>query len=315
MLLALILLLSCMFCDSYDTAINLFGTRLSVCPFILFYHALIVNLTVGETNQTHLYHLLHLYVLPLPTVLSKHCADLIQSVLSQSVLFEHDPLELPLWLEALPRRIRAPDAKGPNDEELVNERETMIAVLDKCMRYCVKSPWKYMERAVDLYMEASTDSATDGEGPEGYNPSSSASPLLMTMLEFFEGVLRGEPALPPSAALSIATYLRRLLLGISLKQSNSHYALRAVSILQHMVAGNNTAATGESKYSMKMMKGIRREVSMLRDTLLRMGAPQDTVAMDDEGVIIFLNRVENLVVGQSALCSSLLSLCIGAYII
>jgi nucleolar pre-ribosomal-associated protein 1 len=253
------------------------------------------NITTGDTNQTHLYHLLQLYVLTLPDILSKHCADLIQSVLSPSILFEHDPPELFLWLEALPRGIRAPDANGPNDEELVDERETMVAVLDKCIRDCIKSPWKYVERTMGIYTGGE---AIEDEGLEGYSPSSAASPLLMTLLEFLEGILKGEPTLPPSAALAISTYLRRLLLGISLKQPNIQYVLRVASILDLMLV-NDSEESMVQKYSTEMTQSIRREFGMLRRALLRMGIPADIAMLGDEdAVIVFLNQVEILPVGE-----------------
>lgn len=225
---------------------------------------------------------------------------MIKNVLGPSILFEHDPPELLLWLEALPRGIRAHDAKGPNGEELVDERETMIAILDKCIRECIKSPWKYVERTLEIYTapltsEEATEEMTSGNF-EGYGPSSAASPLLMTLLEFFEGILKGEPALPPAAALSVATYLRRLLLGITLKQPNMYYVLRITSRLDLLLSIDNSETQA---HSLEIIQSIHREFTILRGTLLRIEVPADVALLDDEEpVLAFLNRVENLVVGE-----------------
>jgi len=188
-----------------------------------------------------------------------------------------------------------------NDEELVDERETMIAVLDKCIRDCIKSPWKYVERTVGIYSEGGTGEEMDGEGLEGYSPSSAASPLLMTLLEFFEGTVEGELVLPPSAALAISTYLRRLLLGISLKQPSIQYVLRVTSILDRFLV-HDSDGSGAPTHSTEMIQSIRREIAMLRGALVRMETPADVAMLDDEdAVIIFLNQVENLAVGECAL--------------
>jgi hypothetical protein len=176
----------------------------------------------------------------------------------------------------------------------------MIAILDKCIRDCIKSPWKYVERTVGIYTQGETGEGMDGEGLEGYSPSSAASPLLMTLLEFFEGALKGEPVLPPSAALAISTYLRRLLLGISLKQPDIQYILRVASILDRLLA-DVSDGSGAPNYSTEMIHSIRREIDILRGALLRMETPADVAIRDDEdAVIIFLNQVENLAVGECA---------------
>lgn len=170
----------------------------------------------------------------------------------------------------------------------------------------MKALWKYTEASLSVYSgmvgRDSEDQIESAEEElEGYSPTTAASPLLMTLLEMFEGLLKGEPKLPSSAALAVATYLRQLVLGISLKQPNAHYARRISSRLRYAVENIMSP-----DHSLSMINGIKREFGILENALsLTEQASKVPMAGDDQEVQIFLNQLEGLDIGWSVmLCLS-----------
>jgi nucleolar pre-ribosomal-associated protein 1 len=216
-----------------------------------------------------------------------------------SALFEHDPQELQIWLDALPRSSRSPHARGPENEELVDEKDTVVAILDKAVRECIKTPWQYLEATLLVYTGFDVDGNEHGiekkRALEGYSSSSAASPLLMALLELFAMILRGELKVPSSSALYVATYLRQVIFGISLKQSDSSYALRIVSNLE-----SARAAASHESHTQSILKAIDREIRLLRGAISAMDSVPTTVNMDLEEatVSLFLQQVEALKPGK-----------------
>jgi nucleolar pre-ribosomal-associated protein 1 len=235
-------------------------------------------------------------------VLLQNCTDVLQSALAHSDLFDHDPSELNIWLDSLPRTIRSPTAKGPDDDELVDERETMIAILDKCIRECIKAPWTFVEASLSVYTGSTGGLAEDQmdyteEPLEGYSPATAASPLLMTLLEMFESLWKGEPNLPSSATLAVATYIRGVIFGLSLKQPNTQYARRIVSRLHRILS-----SACSPHHSPSMVNGIKREIDLLGNALSASEhATEASNAEDKREVLEFLERVESLEIGLSFL--------------
>jgi nucleolar pre-ribosomal-associated protein 1 len=226
----------------------------------------------------------------------------LQSALAHSDLFDHDPSELSIWLDSLPRTIRSPNAKGLDDDELVDERETMIAILDKCIRECIKAPWTFVEACLSVYTGSTGQLAEDQmdsteEPLEGYSPATAAGPLLMTLLEMFEGLWNGEPNLPSSATLAVATYLRRVIFGLSLKQPNAQYARRIVSRLHRVLSSPSSP-----HHSISIVNGVKREIDILENALSASEhATKASNADEKQEVIEFLEQVESLEIGLSSL--------------
>jgi nucleolar pre-ribosomal-associated protein 1 len=194
----------------------------------------------------------------------------------------------------LPRGSRAPDARGPDGEELVDEKQSVLAILDKCVRDCASSPWRYVEAALAVYSDRVTEMNIDTEAWEEYGPSTAASPLLMNIIEVFKALLAGSISSPPSALLALSTYIRRLVFSISLKQPNIQYALRLASDLDQTLS-----SIDQTKHSQTILEAIAREIRLLQGSLIRMKEPVTFLNQEDrEEVMEFLVAVDHMHVGE-----------------
>jgi nucleolar pre-ribosomal-associated protein 1 len=175
----------------------------------------------------------------------------------------------------------------------------MIAILDKCIRECIKAPWTFVEACLSVYTGSTSEPVEDSteEPLEGYSPATAASPLLMTLLEMFEGLWKGLPNLASSTTLAVATYLRRVIFGLSLKQPNAQYARRIVSRLYRVLS-----SAGSPHHSISMVNGIKREIDLLENALSASEhATEASNAEDKREVLDFLERLESLQIGSSSL--------------
>src|SRR5258708_19334227 len=84
-------------------------------------------------------------------MLRQAAASLIKGVLSRSPLFEHDPDEVELWLDSLPRLSRSPTAKSPEDVPLTDERISVLTFLDHCIRQCMLTPYLYLDKSLAIF--------------------------------------------------------------------------------------------------------------------------------------------------------------------
>ncbi|CCA67773.1 hypothetical protein PIIN_01597 [Serendipita indica DSM 11827] len=250
--------------------------------------------STGDSQQTQLRQIIHLYMLPTGPILSETYSDLLRSVLAPSPLFEHDPQELNVWLEALPRGARRVNAKDPDGAALADERDTMSLVLDQCIRTCIKSPWRYIEAAQSYYLlaypAANSSDENHKEALEGYTHFHAASPLLVALLDTFGSILSGSTDSPTSAALAIVTYLRQVILGVSIKQPDEQYAARVANRLERAVSESD-----KSSHSATLLEGISREIRILRSTLpLSKRPPIGVTVHEGPEVADFLDAVESL---------------------
>lgn len=112
----------------------------------------------GCALRSNLHFLLALYS-QTDGAVRRRAAALLHSQLGGSALFAHDPAELHAWLAALPRN----DAAVPS----------VLNFWDECMQRCLKTPYRYAERARALVAQ------TLPNAPEEACPS----PLLMVLME------------------------------------------------------------------------------------------------------------------------------------
>lgn len=87
--------------------------------------------------------------------------EAISSLLSTSLLFEHDASEIPIWLEALPRQESA--------------QLNVLVFFDGCLQRCLQTPYKYVDQIAEN-LSANDPSCKNGACRQ-------ASPLLATILE------------------------------------------------------------------------------------------------------------------------------------
>lgn len=123
----------------------------------------------------------------LKAVAEKTATDLLGS----SILFEHEPSEARLWIQALPLSV--------NDDA----QDAALSFLDNCIQRCIQTPFKYVDQVQIL--------ASEGRDP--LCPAArcqKASPLLATLVEQLQYRLgRAESALP------YVDYLKRLVVNLA----------------------------------------------------------------------------------------------------
>ena len=182
---------------------------------------IMVNLVIQlATSHTHLYHIFLLYLKTPAIVLRQAATSLIKGVLSRSPLFEHDPDEVELWLDSLPRLARSPTAKSPEDVPLTDERISVLTFLDDSIRQCLSTPYLYLEKSLAIFKSLRV--SNHDENSVSVHNREVPSPLFPTVLERI--VLKAKevpPTLSSSDILALVTYMRRLSQSFARKHSDS----------------------------------------------------------------------------------------------
>ncbi|KAI9313499.1 ribosome 60S biogenesis N-terminal-domain-containing protein [Dichotomocladium elegans] len=98
----------------------------------------------NKTAKTSLSHIMTLFILYLQSP-HKHIrnltAKLINQTLSDSIMFRHDPEEIRLWLEGLPRS---------HQTQLTDEQTLVLQFFDECINRFNGSQYRYIDQLVDL---------------------------------------------------------------------------------------------------------------------------------------------------------------------
>lgn len=161
---------------------------------------------------------------PIP-VFRKSLGILLNHILSNTLLFQHDKDELSLWLGAMPLGTRLTGSEAPDGAPLTDEGEAVIGFLEECLQRCIKTPYRYLDEMAICLSQLSGDA-----GLEGFHTSqnTSASPLLMTALEQLDAKCKNA-SLSPSHTLSIFTYLRILIVKLIQKVSGKCFGKAILS--------------------------------------------------------------------------------------
>ncbi|KAF9807927.1 hypothetical protein IEO21_08001 [Rhodonia placenta] len=240
----------------------------------------------GKTgiSRSNLNVLLRGYVATTNRDIRTAITHLLHRALSASLLFQHDPEEVALWLEALPVMTRCPDTRTPDGVLLTSEPNAVISFVDDCAQRCFKTPYRYLENLEELFRSA--DDAAEGVTLVAGQSDRHPSPLLMTILEQFEAKVKGQ-LLSASDTLAIVTFIRKLCLKLLSKMDHAG-PLRAVATrLNNIVMGHPHADTS------LILSAIQRELDYLNSILLRVVRPRLTPDTDrDEHVESFLEIVE-----------------------
>lgn len=153
------------------------------------------------SQYTYLYHILQLHLSTHNLVTRTMTTTLLERLLHPSLLFEHDPTELNIWLDALPVIAEGYGAM------FTAQQVYLLSFVDECVRRCTKTAHRYIEEAAAV---------------APLTPRETASPLLMTMVEQLRAKLLGMHIATEAAAV-VANYLRRVLIGLLSKQSNTGF--------------------------------------------------------------------------------------------
>ncbi|KAI1320391.1 hypothetical protein EDD11_001194 [Mortierella claussenii] len=191
-----------------------------------------------DGSSSHLVKLLGLYLTTAHPQIKTLTSRLVSKLLGESILFQHDPSEANLWVQAVP-------ISNYGRPDLTSDQTEFLHFLDDCVARCLRTPYKYVDQSLaTLKVLQETASAGNGETYGGTNRiaidlaasqhqdfTQSFSPLLMTILEQFQHVYAKDTS--KAAARPIAAFLRRLVPTLVLNQNRSSaLALECLSHIQ-----------------------------------------------------------------------------------
>jgi nucleolar pre-ribosomal-associated protein 1 len=229
------------------------------------------------------------------SLIKVECAAVVQNLLGPSILFEHDPQELDIWVNALPRSLRSPDAKGPDGTPLLDEKSSVLSVIDEALKRCLKSPYKYVETITE-FAHSNSPISTGAT----YDPSLLPSPLLMAIIEVMNDCATGVTRAPPSALLALATYVRRVIFGFHLKQPDTQYSRRLLEYVISLKIPNQ----GNLVDCPAIGAGILREWNILTDIFDVLDQSWPPIGESNPSVEDFVHHLERMIVGTLG-CSQL----------
>jgi len=219
------------------------------------------------------------------SLIKAECTTVIQSLLGPSILFGHDPQELEIWLNALPRSVRSPDAKSPDGAALLDEKSSVLSVFDEALKRCLKSPYKYVETTMEFVHSIITGNS--------YSPPLLSSPLLMAIIEVMNDCTLGAVQAPPSALLALATYVRRVIFGLHLKQPNTEYSRRILEYIISLQIHNRGTLTSHPAIG----TGTLREWQMLNDIFNALDQSWPSISESNPVVEDFIHHLERMAIG------------------
>ena len=172
--------------------------------------------------------------------------QLVGRLLNPTLLFEHDPYELDLWLNAMPRN---PTILDPM---LLTQQIHLLSFFDDCVKRCEKAPYKYLEDMTNLLPGYLSWSKRE-EMP---------SPLLMTVLEQLHAKIKGQHISTEAAAV-ILNYLRRLLPEFWSKQKDAQFVDAVVDRVARILA--EAKELGQNRRGLDaVLQSIRNDLSLMR---------------------------------------------------
>ncbi|KAE8538308.1 hypothetical protein D1P53_005650 [Cryptococcus gattii VGV] len=206
------------------------------------------SVKAAGSQYTYLYHILLLHLSTPQSVTYSKTTALLSHLLLPTLLFEHDPQELPIWLDAMPKRIRE---AGPM---LFAQQIQLLAFLDDCFRRCLKTPYRYIEDTLALSSYSTPDLQS--------NSKEMVSPIMVTILEQLSAKVMGQ-LISTEAACIIVNYLRRVILGLVGKQRELNWLLAVLNRLEECVKKAKEAGQ-ERKGLEECVKVIRGDFDVIR---------------------------------------------------
>lgn len=146
-----------------------------------------------------------------------------------------------IWLDALPILKRSPSAKAPDNTPLKDEPTATVSFLNECILRCIKTPYHYLERVLELCYGPQQGSHLSGTG-EGdadrgvRSPHSAPSPLLATFFEQLSAK-HSKGLLPPSDVLALIAYLRRVVICLIGKLEDVTAGVRLLQAFYSLIMG------------------------------------------------------------------------------
>lgn len=220
---------------------------------------------------------------------------LVSKLMGESILFQHDPSEASLWIEAIP-------ITNYGRPQLAGDQNQFLHFFDDCVARCLRTPYKYVDQssAITKALQDSSAMEVDASNDIRHILSNSQhqdvtqpySPLLMTVLEQFQHVYIKDKAV----AASIAAFLNRLMPTLTWNQNRtSTHAVGCLRRIQEPTAQELDAIIGlsQDKRAHISQLGSPEYIAMAHECLKESGALTATSSkpskkMDDAALLQLL---------------------------
>ncbi|KAF9207962.1 hypothetical protein BGZ49_010158 [Haplosporangium sp. Z 27] len=214
------------------------GTLIHLLELLLVLNDFRWSNKAQDGSSSHLSKLLSLFLTTAHPQIKVLTRRLISKLLGESILFQHDPSEANLWVEAIP-------ISNYGRSDLTTDQIRFLHFLDECIARCLRTPYKYVDQSSSIlktlqepFIIESDEIQSDLDRyalslstSQHQDFTQSFSPLLMTIIEQFQHVYAKEAS--RDIARSITAFLHRLLPTLVWNQNRtSAFAVECLSRIQ-----------------------------------------------------------------------------------
>jgi hypothetical protein len=234
-------------------------------------------------------------------------SSLLTSILRPTLLFQHDPTELGLWLDALPVGIRAPGTESPDDAPLKDEKSPVLAFFEECLMRCGRTPHRYLEELDTIFARNSSsistsDSAVEITVQQEGNTVPRISPVMVVCLEQLAAKVKCS-LLEASDILAIVTFIRKVIVAVIGKQSSPELCSVFISRLEKIlgqvgVAPEYPVMTAAWKSECLLLKACVSQCRSTRGEMELTGGMNADIGIS-KTVDSFLEQIETIEPGKS----------------
>ncbi|KAF9094869.1 hypothetical protein BGX23_001439 [Mortierella sp. AD031] len=211
---------------------------------------------------------------------------LVSKLLGESILFQHDPSEASLWIEAIP-------ISNYGRSQLTANQNQLLHFFDDCVARCLRTPYKYVDQSSAIMkalqdpsameVDASNDISHTLSNSQHQDITKPFSPLLMTVLEQFQHVYTKDK----DVALSITAFLHRLMPSLTWNQNRtSAHAVECLHRIQDPTTQELEAISelNQDKRAQFTQLGSPEYLAMVYEGLEESGASSATAAKPSKKV-------------------------------
>ncbi|KAK3842885.1 MAG: ribosome 60S biogenesis N-terminal-domain-containing protein, partial [Linnemannia gamsii] len=225
-------------------------------------------------GSSYLIKLLALFLTTAHSHIKALTRRLLSKLLGESILFQHDPSEASLWIEAIP-------TSNYGRPQLVEDQNQFLHFFDDCVARCLKTPYKYVDQSSAIMkalqdtsamdVDASSDIRLALSNSQHQDVTQPFSPLLMTLLEQFQHV----HARDKGVATSITAFLNRLMPSLTWNQNRT--SAHAIGCLRRIQDPTNqeldaVAGLSQDKRTHISQLGSPEYLAMVHEELKESGA-------------------------------------------
>jgi nucleolar pre-ribosomal-associated protein 1 len=206
--------------------------------------------TIAGSQFTYFYHILLLHLNTPHQVTQRMTTHLLERLLSESILFDHDPSESEIWLSALPRLDPSFDLE--TKARFTIQQVNLLSFLDDVVRRTIKTPYRYIEDNQLFISDPLYFSPT--------KPWEMISPLMSCVMEQFKAKILGE-LIATDAAAVVLGYIKRVVVGLAGKVKDQRWLdglLGGFDSVVKEAKGKGQARIGLSGLLEEMRRDLRR---------------------------------------------------------